>query len=119
WSFQRRFRDGLAFGVNDAIGLYDRQSAGVRLQHNADGSYAIRADQAQADDLLGNNNPLRHLLRANFVWDLPDLRSEQPALKVVGRVINDWQVSGIYSGQRIGANVTENNTSTASAAYTV
>ena len=37
-------------------------------------------------------------MRANFVWDLPDLRSTQPALRAVGYVLNDWQLSGIWSG---------------------
>ena len=32
------------------------------------------ADQAEADELLGNNAPQTHLMRANFVWDLPDLK---------------------------------------------
>ena len=29
----------------------------------------------EADELLGNNAPQTTLLRANFVWDLPDLRA--------------------------------------------
>jgi hypothetical protein len=117
-SFQRRFQNGLAFGFNDTIGLSDRQQAGVRLQHNSDGSYSIRADQAQADDLLGQNNPVRNVLRANFIWDLPDLKSSQSGLKAIGYVLNDWQISGIWSGQRRGANVTAGNSSIPSSAYT-
>jgi hypothetical protein len=118
-SFQRRFKNGLAFGFNDTMGLYDRQSSGVRLQHNPDGSYQIRADQAEADLLLGQNNPVRHFLRANFVWLLPHLPSSQPALQAVGYVVNDWQVSGIWSGARVGSNITEGNVSIPSQAYTV
>jgi hypothetical protein len=117
-SFQRRFQNGLSFGFNDTIGLSDRQQAGVRLQHSADGSYVIRDDQAVADDLLGNNNPVRNVMRANFIWDLPDLRSSQSGLKAIGYVLNDWQISGIWSGARRGANVTAGNSSVASAAYT-
>jgi Carboxypeptidase regulatory-like domain len=119
WSLQRRFRNGLAFGFNDTMGLSDKQSAGLRLQHNADGSFDIRADQAQADELLGQNNPVGHLFRGNFVWDLPDLKSSNPALRAIGYAVNDWQVSGIWSGQRIGVNVTEGNSGVASDAYTV
>ncbi len=59
FSFNRRFANGFSFGFNDTIGLYDRQSTGARLQHNADGTWSYRADQAQADELLGNNNPDR------------------------------------------------------------
>lgn len=103
-SFRRRFRDGFSFGFNDTISLYDRQqapqndtTAGVRLQHNADGSFAFRADQKEADDLLGINRPATHIMRANFVWDLPDLKSHQSALRAAGLLVNGWQLSGIWS----------------------
>src|SRR4030095_16308365 len=56
-SFQRRFSNGFSFGFNDTIGIYDRQNTNARIQHNADGSWTYRADQAEADKLLGNNNP--------------------------------------------------------------
>jgi hypothetical protein len=97
-SFQRRFRNGLSFGFNDTVGLYDRQQSAARLQHNPDGSFSYRADQAEADALLGDNNPVRHTMRGNFVWDLPDLRSNGIGLKTLGYVINDWQLSGIWAG---------------------
>jgi Carboxypeptidase regulatory-like domain/TonB-dependent Receptor Plug Domain len=106
-SFQRRFKDGVSFGFNDTMSLSDRQQApnptgasGTRLQHNADGSYSIRSDQAEANRLLGNNNPVPHVMRANFVWDLPDIHSGNSALQAIGLVVNDWQVSGIWSGVR-------------------
>ena len=73
-SFQRRLRNGFSFGFNDVIGLYDRQNLAPRLQHAADGTFSVRADQAQAEELLGNNNPRAHLMKSNFIWDLPDLR---------------------------------------------
>ena len=103
-SFNRRFQNGLSFGFNDTMSLYDKQQSGARLQHAADGSYTYRADQAEADRLLGNNNPIPHLLRANFVWDLPDLRAQGQALRAIGLVLNDWQLSGIWTGSRIAAN---------------
>ena len=59
--------------------------------------YAFRADQAEADELLGNNAPQTHLLRANFVWDLPDLRGDGGVMQTIGFVLNDWQLSGIWS----------------------
>jgi hypothetical protein len=79
----------------------------VRLQHKADGSYQIRADQADADRLLGQNNPITHVLRANFIWIVPHVPTSQSALRAASYVINDWQISGIWSGQRVGSNVTE------------
>ena len=117
-SFQRRFKDGLAFGFTDTLGLYDHQSSAVRLQHNPDGSFQIRADQAQADALLGQNNPPQ-VLRANFVWALPGIHSSEASLRAAGYIVNDWQISGIWSGQRVGSNVTAGNSSVPSADYTV
>jgi hypothetical protein len=114
-SFNRRFQNGLSFSFNDTIGLYDHQNAGARLQHAADGTYSFRADQARADELLGNNNPAAHFFRANFVWDLPDLRSDDGGvMKAIALVLNDWQLSGIWSGSR-RAGADQNN----SPAYTV
>ncbi|MEP6914707.1 MAG: carboxypeptidase-like regulatory domain-containing protein [Acidobacteriota bacterium] len=118
-SLNRRFQNGLSFGFFDAIGLSDRQQSGARLQHNPDGTYSFRADQAAADDLLGQNNPVRNTLRGNFVWDLPDLKSSRPALRAIGLVLNDWQISGIWSGSRAGANVSAGNSAVPSGAYTV
>ena len=69
----RRLKDGLAFGFNDTIQLSDKQLVAPRLQHNDDGTITVRADQATAQALLGNNKPLPHVMRAYFTWDLPDL----------------------------------------------
>jgi hypothetical protein len=95
-SFTRRFRNGISWGFNDTIGLSSRGSTAARLQHNADGTVGYRSDQAQADDLL-QVDPLRHIMKANFVWDLPDLKSSEGALRAVGFVVNDWQLSGIWT----------------------
>jgi hypothetical protein len=96
-SFQRRFRDGFSFGFNDTISLYDRQSTALRLQHDADGSYAVRADQDEADRLLGSALTNRHVMKGTFVWDMPDVRSRRAALRALGFVANDWQLSGIWT----------------------
>jgi hypothetical protein len=112
-SLNRRFRNGISFGFNDTISLYDRQQAGARLQHNADGSYTYRADQADADRLLGNNNPPLHLMRGNLVWDMPDIKSSGLAWRALGLIVNDWQLSGIWAGARRSSETSN------SAAYTV
>ena len=96
-SFQRRFRNGLSFGFNDVIGLSDKQNVAPRLQHAADGSFTVRADQADADRLLGNNRPQTHIMKGNFIWDLPDLKGSGAALRAVGLVVNDWQLAGIWT----------------------
>ena len=96
-SFNRRFRNGLSFGLNDTITLYDHRSTEVRLQHAPDGSFVVRGDQGTADELLGTDIGQVHILKANFVWDLPDVTSERTAARALGLVINDWQLSGIWS----------------------
>ena len=71
----RRFRDGVAFGVDYTLGLAWEGNIGLlqRLQHDADGWYAIRADQAEYEELNKDMGNRRHLLKANFLWDLPNL----------------------------------------------
>jgi hypothetical protein len=100
---QRRFRSGFSFGFNDTISLADRQNTSARLQHNADGSFTIREDQAEADRLLGRTVANRHLLKGNFVWDLPDIKANGAFLRSVGLVVNDWRLSSIWNGRTGGA----------------
>lgn len=95
-SFTRRFRNGISYGFNDTIGLSSRGSTAARLQHNADGSVTARGDQSQADDLL-QVDPIRHTMKGNFVWDLPDVTSSRTPLRALGFVVNDWQLSGIWT----------------------
>jgi hypothetical protein len=98
-SFNRRFRGGLSFGVNYTLGLSYVGDTGLqlRLDHAADGSYTVRNDQAQYTDLNKNLNNRRHVVKANWVWDLPDVQSENTGLRALGYVINDWQLSGILT----------------------
>jgi hypothetical protein len=95
-SFNRRFQHGISYGFNDTIGLSSRGSTAARLQHNPDGTVTERSDQAQADDLL-QVDPIRHTMKANFVWDLPDLQGGGAALRTLGYVINDWQLAGVWT----------------------
>ena len=69
-----------------------------RLQHATDGSVSIRSDQAAYEDLFSELNLQRHLFKANFVWDLPKLPPSNGAAKAIGYVINDWQLSGLFTG---------------------
>jgi carboxypeptidase family protein len=96
-SFQRRFRNGVSFGFNDTMGISEKANSAPRLQHNPDGSFFIRADQAEADALLGAPDPQAHILKANFVWDLPDISSNGRLLRSIGLIANDWQLSGIWT----------------------
>lgn len=96
-SVNRRFRNGLAFGFNDTMVLKQTGSTTARLQHNADGSYSERSDQAEADKLLGDFVPNRHVLKGNVVWDMPDVPNNGSATRALGYVLNDWQLSGVWT----------------------
>jgi hypothetical protein len=91
-------RDGLSFGFTDTVSLSDKQQSPARLQHNPDGSITERADQAVSDTLLGDNHPQTHIVRANFVWQLPHISANEGAMKAVGAIVNGWNLAGIWSG---------------------
>jgi len=98
-SFNRRFRQGVQFGVNYVEGLSFTGNTGLqrRLQHNADGTYSLRADQAAYEELNKGLDNRRHVLKANWVWDMPDVKSEDGTMRAIGYVVNDWQLSGILT----------------------
>lgn len=97
-SINRRFRNGLSFGFNDTMGLSEQANTNPRLQHNPDGSFFVRADQALADELLGAPDPQAHIMKGNFVWDLPDISGRHAVLRTIAVVANNWQLSGIWTG---------------------
>jgi hypothetical protein len=104
WSFNRRFANGVSFGLNHTIGLSNKGNAnsGARLQYNITGNqinYSFRSDQKDADELLDDLNLQRHTIKGNFVWDLPDLNAEGGLMRAVAVVANDWQLSGVASYQ--------------------
>ena len=94
-----RMKNGLAFGFNDTWQLSDKQFVAPRLQHNDDGTITLRDDQARAQELFGNNQPLPHVMRAYFTWDLPDLKDASGFTRAIAMVVNDWSLSGIWNGQ--------------------
>ena len=73
-AYQRRFQNGFSFGANYTLALQLVGNTGTqkRLQHAADGTISIRADQAEYEELMKDLNPQRHVLKANAVWDMPD-----------------------------------------------
>jgi hypothetical protein len=99
-NFNRRFRNGFSFGVNYVLSLSFTGNTGLqqRLQHAADGTITVRADQAQYEELLSTLNLQRHLIKANWVWNLPTIKSKAPAARAIGYVVNDWQLSGLFTG---------------------
>jgi hypothetical protein len=98
-NFNRRFRNGFSFGANYTLSLSFTGNTGLtkRLQHNADGSFSVRADQAEYEELNKQLNLQRHLLKTNWVWSLPKIPTGSAGMKAVGAVVNDWQLSGLFS----------------------
>ena len=97
-SFNRRFRNGLQMGLNYTLGLSYTGNVitPLRLDHAADGSFSIRADQAEQDELLKHMPLRRHTWKGSFVWDMPDLEGTG-AKRALSYVVNDWQLSGIVT----------------------
>jgi len=99
-SFNRRFQDGVQYGVNWTLGLSNRGDAPARLEHDASGALRYRADQAKANEILSQQQLQRHVIKAHFVWDLPDLEGNSHAVRtVLAALANDWQLSGIWTGR--------------------
>ena len=99
-SLNRRFRDGVQATVNYTRSLRTIGNTGaqMRLQHNPDGTFEVRADQEEFEELMRNTGNRPHVIRGNFVWELPGISTDSTTSKVAGAVINDWQLSGVFSG---------------------
>ncbi len=100
-SFTRRFSNGVSFGLNHTWTLSDKGNTNLpgpqlRLVHASDGSYSVSPDQAVAEELFADQGTTTHIVTANFVWDLPDVKHDNKVLRAVGLVVNDWQMSGIF-----------------------
>ena len=100
-SLNRRFQNGFSAGVNYTLALSLTGNTGLqkRLQHAPDGTISLRADQAEYEALNEDLNPQRHVLKANAVWDMPDLdlSGSSTGKKIVGYIVNDWQISGVLT----------------------
>ena len=99
FSATRRFRNGVSFGGNYTLSLSDNGTTGVplRLQHDADGSFFDprgSGDLQRADEEPGPAAPHRqgelHLGPAGL--------AHGGARRIVAAVVNDWQLSGIFTG---------------------
>jgi hypothetical protein len=100
-TYQRRFQNGFSAGVNYTLGLVLEGNTGLvqRFVHGADGSVSLRPDQGQYEEMFKQLNLQRHVMKANAVWDMPDLSlADGGAKRLVGYLVNDWQLSGIFTG---------------------
>jgi hypothetical protein len=98
-SFNRRFRGGMSFGLNYTYSISLEGNTGLtkRLEHAADGTISVRADQAQYEAMFKDIGVQPHVLRGNLVWDMPDLVADGGVKRALGYVLNDWQFSSIFN----------------------
>jgi hypothetical protein len=82
----------LSLSFTGNTGLVKRQT------HSPDGTITMRADQAEYEALNKQLDLRRHLFKGNWVWSLPKMPTPNAGLKALGLVINDWQLSGIFTG---------------------
>jgi hypothetical protein len=99
-SFNRRFRNGWQGGLNWTLSLRHKGNTQSprHLQHNADGTIGLRPEQDAVDEVLSNVGLRRHLIKGNFVWDLPNMNQPSGAGKILAAITNGWQVSGVFTG---------------------
>jgi hypothetical protein len=99
-TYQRRFRNGVSAEVAWTWSLSDNGTTSLqpRFQHAADGTIVLRDDWDEFVELNKDQGLVKHRVRANFVWDLPDVATGSNAVtRVAAAVVNDWQISGIVS----------------------
>ena len=99
-AFNRRFRNGWQAGLNWTLGLrFDGNTLSPQhFEHNADGTITTASYQRELDALLHDVGLRRHIVKANFVWDMPNVKGSSGVARAVGIVANDWQLSGVFTG---------------------
>ena len=97
FSLMRRFRNGFSFGANYTLGLSFTGNTGLvkRLQHSPDGTFSLRADQAEYQELNKNLDMRPHFIKANAIWATP--RAPEGLGKIAGYILNDWQIAGVLT----------------------
>ncbi len=98
FSINRRFKNGVAFGFNDAITLQDIAKVAPRYNHDASGQPVLRADQPQAQALLEDQRDPRHLMKATALWQLPTMKGATGGKRALAAIVNDWQLSSVWTG---------------------
>ena len=107
-SAQRRFTKGFSAGLNWNWTLMDQgnysadYSVTQRMQHNSDGSVSLRADQTTWEELMKEQGTPKHIFKSNFVWSTPNIATGSTGAKVLSYLVNDWQLSGVWSAQTGG-----------------
>jgi hypothetical protein len=99
-SITRRFAKGVSVGANYVLGkAMGTSSTDFPAGNNTYNPIVIGMPRTDSEEnqRKANYMPLstdrRHNLSANFVWQLPNATTTNPAL---GSLIHDWQISGVY-----------------------
>jgi hypothetical protein len=102
-SFNRRFNRGWQAGLSWTVGLrfVGNTLSPQHFQHNADGTITLAPFQAENDKLISNVGNRRNIIKANFVWSVPEVNGTSMAAKVLGAAANGWQLSGIWTGGQL------------------
>jgi Carboxypeptidase regulatory-like domain len=97
-SWNRRFSRGISLTFNYTLSRNKGTDGnGLRITRKADGLVGLRDDYRQASyHTTGNDRT--HVVRANFVWDLPDMAGQGALTRALAAAANDWQLSGVFSG---------------------
>ena len=70
-------------------------SGHAEIRTAAEGSISLRADQDAYEELNKNLALQKHVIKAYAVWALP--KAPSAVGRVVGYLLNDWQVSGVLT----------------------
>jgi hypothetical protein len=97
FSLNRRFHNGLLFGVNYTWGIFFEGNTGLQrfLQHSADGKVSVAPSNAKYEELMKTLDRRPHFLKANVVWSIPGISPDKSAL--LHALTNDWQISGVFT----------------------
>jgi hypothetical protein len=98
-SLSRRYRNGWQAGLNWTWSLRTNGNTNslLHLQPAADGTLSTWSGQAQADELLKNIGNRPHIIKANFLWQVPGPNASGTAGRVLAAIANDWQLSGVVT----------------------
>jgi hypothetical protein len=99
-AFNRRFSKGWQAGASWTLGLrFEGNTLSPQhLVHAPDGTITEASYQKANDELLKNVGLRRHIVKAHFVWDLPNVGGDSGVMRTLAHLANDWQLSGIFTG---------------------
>ncbi|HJZ78093.1 MAG TPA: hypothetical protein VKE51_40480, partial [Vicinamibacterales bacterium] len=99
-ALNRRYRNGFSFGAHYTWGISFVGNTGLqqRLQHAPAGTISVRSDQTAYEELNRNLDRRPHYLKANAVWDLPNVHATgNGASRAIGQILNDWRIAGVLT----------------------